>query len=286
MADDYRPAVSIIIPSYNSLAWVDDAVGSALGQTYPNTEIIVVDDGSTDGTAEHLRRRFGARIRCVSQRNRGLAGARNRGLRETGGELVQFLDADDMILENKIAEQVEAFARRPDVSVVYSDYQYVTDDAERRRSTGEHSHRYAGGDVWPDLLKANFLVCHSALARRSAIAGAGGFHEALTAYEDWDLWLRLAHAGHRFHYHPGVLALYRKRAGNMRSDAVHMRRNKVRVLRRMPGYASWERLGGRAHHRERVRVARRRLAESLRAAGRGGAWRQELLAALEGAWAA
>jgi len=103
--------VSIIIPSYNSRQWVCDAIDCSLQQTYPHCEVIVVDDGSTDGTAELLSTNYGDKIRYVYQENRGLSGSRNTGLRNARGDYIQFLDADDLIALDKLEIQVRGLLR-------------------------------------------------------------------------------------------------------------------------------------------------------------------------------
>src|SRR5690606_2283060 len=109
------PLVSIIIPCYNAEKYVAEAIQSALDQTYPNCEVIVIDDGSTDGSLEVIQS-FGDKIRCETGPNKGGCAARNRGLELAKGEWIQFLDADDLISVEKIERQMEQAMRlRPEV---------------------------------------------------------------------------------------------------------------------------------------------------------------------------
>src|ERR1051326_5639298 len=107
------PLVSIIIPCFNAARWLPATLQSALAQTWPNLEVIVVDDGSTDHSAAIARRYEGDRVRGVVQPNAGAAAARNTGLRHARGEFIQFLDADDLLAPEKIAKQMEALLRAP-----------------------------------------------------------------------------------------------------------------------------------------------------------------------------
>ena len=122
------PLVSIIIPTYNRRRFVADAIDSGLAQTHGNCEIIVVDDGSGDGTEGLLRERYGERIRLIRQANQGPGIARNRGLEAARGQFIHFLDADDQLHEQKIEIGLRVFRERPDVSVVYTHYQQVASD--------------------------------------------------------------------------------------------------------------------------------------------------------------
>ena len=207
--------VSIVIPSYESARWVRDAVASALAQTHPSCEVIVVDDGSTDGTAALLTAAFADVIQIVRQPNRGLAAARNAGLGRAQGEYVQFLDADDLLLPEKIATQVAALEHAPDFDVAFCDFAWLEEG--RLRPSSMHVPRLPGGDALRALLGRNFIVCHAALARTPVVRRAGGFDEQLGACEDYDLWLRLAGAGSRFLHTPGDFALYRRTPGSMSS---------------------------------------------------------------------
>ena len=111
------PRVSVIIPAYNSGPLVEEAIGSALAQTRPPAEVVVIDDGSTDDTAERLAR-FGPPVRVIRQANGGVSAARNRGLAAATGAFVAFLDADDVWHPDKLRRQLEAFAKRPELGLL------------------------------------------------------------------------------------------------------------------------------------------------------------------------
>jgi glycosyltransferase involved in cell wall biosynthesis len=222
------PRVSVIIPVYNLAAYLPEAIESALGQTLPpnDVEVVVVDDGSTDGSGE-IARRYAPRVRVVRQENRGLPAARNAGLRATSAPFVNFLDADDRLLPDKLAAQLAVFARRPDAGVVTAGVRYV--DA-RGALLFPHGWARVDGAVLPQLVLGNFGPPHALLLRRAPLLAAGGFDETLAAAEDWDLWLRLARAGVRWALVDRPLADYRVRPDALHQNPERMAQSCLRVL--------------------------------------------------------
>ncbi|MCS6775344.1 MAG: glycosyltransferase [Chloroherpetonaceae bacterium] len=183
-----RPTVSVIIPCYNQARFLPDAIESALGQTWPAVQVIVVDDGSTDATAE-VCRQYADRILTLRQENAGLSAARNAGIAASDGEFLQFLDADDRIRPDKLMEQLQAFEAHPAVGVVYSEGVYI--DAEGR-VTGPVPVNHPSGRVFHELLTLWGTVAHAPLVRRECLDRVGGFDPGLRSFEDYDLWLRIA----------------------------------------------------------------------------------------------
>jgi glycosyltransferase involved in cell wall biosynthesis len=147
------PLVSCIVPVFNGERYLAEALDSVLGQTYRALEVIVVDDGSTDGTPAVVRT-FGARVRCVTQPNAGLAAARNRGLAAATAELVAFLDADDLWLPEKIACQMERFRARPELEVSLTHIQnfWADDRPVAAEERGTHSMEPMPGYSSPAML--------------------------------------------------------------------------------------------------------------------------------------
>lgn len=194
------PLVSIVIPSYNRRHFVADAIESCLAQSYGNCEIIVVDDGSSDGTGDFLQARYKGRIRYYFQENQGPGMARNRGIDAAEGEFVHFLDADDQLHERKIEICLEAFRQRPDVSVVYTHYQQVASDGATPVETSAFE-QYTE-DIYCELLRQTGcrILTSSSICRRAALRAIGGFADDVKfrSAEDWDLFLRLAL---RFRFH-------------------------------------------------------------------------------------
>lgn len=167
--------VSVVIPSYNSAAILPEAIESVLNQTRPADEIIVVDDGSRDETAE-VCARYGGAVTCVRQENAGASTARNTGIRASGGYWLAFLDADDSWLPMKLEQQLAALAQNPE-----ADFALAPVEAWSPHDRSYHLYRWEGS-MDPDVLRAELLVrniftglCSSILIRRSALESVGGF---------------------------------------------------------------------------------------------------------------
>jgi glycosyltransferase involved in cell wall biosynthesis len=209
--------VSVIIPCYNQGRFLKEAVDSVLSQSYGQVEVLVVDDGSTDDTAA-VAARYGPRIRYLYKDNDGLSAARNTGILEATGEFVLFLDADDYLSPEMLERHVAAAHATPSGTVFYGGWRVV--NLAGRVLYQEQAE--LGGDPVHELLKENGFAVHAATVRRSAFANVGLFDVRLKACEDWDMWLRLAAAGHEFVAVPESWAMYRRYAGSMSSDYSRM----------------------------------------------------------------
>ncbi len=220
------PAVSVVIPCYNHARFLGEAIESVLDQTRRDVEVVVVDDGSTDDTAAVAASHPG--VVYVRQQNRGLAAARNTGIRASRGEHLVFLDADDRLLPNAIEAGLDCFARHPDAAFVSGDHRRVALDGtpietpEVPRVQGDH---------YLALLQGNYIGMHATVMyRRDALARAGGFDSRLPACEDYDLYLRIAR-DLPVHQHEALVAEYRRHDGNMSCDLRLMLGTVLRVLR-------------------------------------------------------
>ncbi|HMN42967.1 MAG TPA: glycosyltransferase [Povalibacter sp.] len=203
--------VSTVIATYNMAKFLSQAVESALNQTYRDVEVCIVDDGSTDNTAELFERWCGdPRIKLGTQKNAGQAVAKNHGARLGSGEYVAFLDADDFWTPDKLDKQLPLFAL-PRVGVVYAGCQRVDETGQRlpRGDWNPHS-----GKVTGELLLENFVPYVTAVVRHEAFDKVGGFDESLGMGIDWDLWLRMS-VEHEFAYVEDVLTMYRVWPGQM-----------------------------------------------------------------------
>jgi glycosyltransferase involved in cell wall biosynthesis len=219
--------VTVVIPAYNAGRFVGEAVASALAQTYPLIEVVVVDDGSTDDTAEVLKR-FGEAIQVVRQDNRGLAAARNRAIAEASGEFVALLDADDRWDPSKVARQVERLRLDDRAILVHTGVSYMGPDGSPAlwRQRFDPFTTYVGRCTVA-LLRHNGITASSVLLRRSALP-AVAFRDGCFGCEDWDLWLRLAGVG-EFECLQDPLTHYRLHVGMSNNQAI-MRRSVVKVL--------------------------------------------------------
>jgi glycosyltransferase involved in cell wall biosynthesis len=202
-----EPLVSVVVTNYNYGRFLARAVGGVLAQSYPRVEIVAVDDGSTDDSLDVLRG-YGARIRVIRQENSGVSAARNRGVRESRGELVAFLDSDDVWLEDKLARQVPLFDRES-VGLVYCGLRFV-DEEERSLGTTTATLR---GRVLEELALLRVSGVQgggsTAVVRRSVLDEVGGFDQALSTSADWDMWRRIS-CKHEIEAVSEPLVLYRQ----------------------------------------------------------------------------
>jgi len=199
------PLCSIIIPTYNHGKYVERSVQCALDQTYPNVEVIVVDDGSTDDTPERVKR-FKDRIIYIRKENTGRGDNRNKAIERSSGKYIQFLDADDTIASYKLEKQIPFLEADSEIAVVYSDCS--SNDAAGEEMENVSYPLAEREDPLPILVRRTLFGIHAAITRRDAIIKVGMFDPHPLAQEDWDLWLKLAIEGYRFKYVPGDLAHY------------------------------------------------------------------------------
>lgn len=218
--------VSVIIPAYNAEAFVADTVNSALNQTCQDLEVIVVDDGSKDGTLGALQP-FGDRIRVHQQANGGVAKARNTGVSLATGAWVAFLDADDLWLPEKIDRQLACSAASP---MIYSDRLNIgaRGDLPELQSVAMPMH---SGDLFVPLLRENFITNTSVMMRRDLFEKLGGFYTGLNGTEDWDLWIRVAER-HPIELVPEPLVKYRFHDGSISRNWARMSRERTQVIAR------------------------------------------------------
>jgi hypothetical protein len=189
---DQPPTASVIIPTYNQARLVTRAVDSVLAQSFTDYEIIVVDDGSTDDTRAVLAR-YGQGLTYFYQENRERSAARNLGLRRASGKYVMFLDADDVLLPNMLSVQAEYLERHPRAALVHG-YALMADARGRvlRPPVLMGAPLDPGQHPFGSLVMGTPILIHTTLIRRECLDVVGGFDEALSVSEDWDLWLRLA----------------------------------------------------------------------------------------------
>jgi len=194
------PLISVIIPVYNAADYLAPAIDSVLAQTYPAIEIIVIDDGSTDGSTE-VSRLYTEKIRYIRQTNQGVSAARNRGILEARGEYIAFLDADDTFFPDKITRQMEVFDRYPEVGGVGASFIVKSGDRELRFPAlgtlfSEGTKCGILEDVFKHLDPGNVfavpLLPTSVIVRKCVFDKVGGFRTDLKIGEDHELWARIA----------------------------------------------------------------------------------------------
>jgi glycosyltransferase involved in cell wall biosynthesis len=216
------PFVSVIIPSYNGAQYLEQAVSSVIKQTHEKLECIIVDDGSTDHTHQLCQNliKKDSRIKYVYQRNGGPASARNRGIKESKGDWIQLLDADDWLNENKIEFQLEYFCKTANNAgediVLYSDYHVITVDLHQN-ILKEETHIFGNlseNQLLERVLTWNFrddcpLHCNNVIFKRS-VFDKDLFNETSTAFTDLELWTRLLTHKVKFIYTP-IIGMYFRR---------------------------------------------------------------------------
>ena len=221
------PLVTVVIPCYNQAHFLGEAIESVLSQSYKNFEVIVVDDGSTDNTAE-VAERYGERVRVVRQENQGLSGARNSGLGEAEGEYVVFLDADDRLLPGALATGLQHLDAHTECAFVSGYCKVMAADGS---PLGVWRHHPADEDPYIALLRKCYIPAHSAVMyRRWVFASVGGFDTSLEACEDYEHYLRVARKFPIYHHGEPIVEC-RRHGANMTRKSALMLRETLKVLR-------------------------------------------------------
>ena len=252
-----QPLVSVIVPAFNVAAYVEEALESVACQTLRPFEVIVVDDGSTDGTGAVLERlrlekeRLWPPPTVVHQANSGPSAARNAALRQARGTFVGFLDADDRWHPRMLERSLAALEAHGDAAVAFAWFQTIEANG---RSTGWIGRPSTDSVAYQSAFTGAGIISSIVVARREALLAAGGFDETLRASENFDLWLRLlASNPAALVCVPEVLVDYRTRPGQITSDWKHMVEYWERVVsrerQRSPGFTKGLERKARANHR-------------------------------------
>jgi glycosyltransferase involved in cell wall biosynthesis len=215
--------ISAVLPTYNRAGLLTRALNSVFAQTRPVDEIVVVDDGSTDET-RHTVSQIGGQLRYVYQENRGLAAARNAGIKVATGDWIALLDDDDVWLPDKTRKQEEAIRSYPHAALVYSSFWFENELGQRTlRQVPEPS------DLWPSLRWINLLAAPTVMLRKDAVLELGAFDSSIRVCEDWDLWVRLR-ARYPFASVPEPLVVCYQTAGSLSKDIDYMLATSERIL--------------------------------------------------------
>ena len=218
----HRPVVSVVIPAYNAAAFICDALDSVGRQTYPHLELIVIDDGSTDRTAEAVKSLTDLNVRYAYQPNGGPARARNHGLRLARGDVIGFLDADDLWAPGRLHRQLVYLERDPTLDIVLGQIQLFR-TVPRADGVAE---------VELDAPRFHQLLPVAALIRRRVFERVGGFDETLRVGEDTDWFMRVREQRVPMLLHNDVALLYRRHEGNMTRGKTVKELQVVTVLKR------------------------------------------------------
>jgi glycosyltransferase involved in cell wall biosynthesis len=227
-----KAKVSVVVPAYNVQNYIEEALFSLQQQSLAEFEVLVVDDGSTDGTAEIVQRFCDqdARFRLLQKSNGGLSSARNHGMKHASADYIALLDADDRYEPEKLAAHLQVLENQPEAGVVYSASKAIRDDGESTFMQLSGKPIYA--DPLKSLLCKNFVGHGSnAVFRRCIIEQVGFFDETLKSSEDVDYWIRIATLGcWTFHRDPRPLACYRVRPSGLSFNVAQMQRCNEQVL--------------------------------------------------------
>jgi glycosyltransferase involved in cell wall biosynthesis len=224
-----RPLVSVVIATYNMARYLPLAVRSALDQTCGDIEVLIVDDGSTDETANTVAPFLGdPRVSYRVQENKGQAAAKNHGVRAARGDYIAFLDADDIWERDKLEAQLPLFAKSETVGVVYSRYICIDKSGKRVSASDDELFR---GRVSGQLLIRNFIGFGTAMVKRECFDRLGGFKESLRMGIDYDLWLRFS-TQYEFDYVDRPLLQYRVWSGQMSKNLKARYLNGIEIMRK------------------------------------------------------
>lgn len=231
---DAVPAVSVIIPAYNIAPYIAASLESVFSQTFTDFEVLVVNDGSPDTEAfEHELQPYLDRIIYLKQENGGASVARNAGLKAARGEFVAFLDGDDLWLPNYLEEQLQFVASRQ-CDLACADAMFFGDTADKAPT-----YMIAWMDDAPEAGDFDFLelvdakrsvITSGVVARRQPIIDIGLFDESLRRAQDFDLWLRLACAGHRLSFQRKALLKYRCRPNSLSGGVINSHRRELKIF--------------------------------------------------------
>jgi len=222
-----KSTISVVIPAYNAEKYLPTTLRSVLTQTHAPLEVLVVDDGSKDGTAA-IAESFGGPVRCVRQPNGGVSRARNTGISQASGDYIALLDADDVWEPTKLEKQVALLDANPDVGLCFVGMLCVDQDLQPIREVPARD--------YPDFCEALLLYscvvsgsCSSVVLRRQVAEEAGGFDPQFSTSADWDYWIRLSRRT-RMAPIPELLVKYRVFQGSMSSNPALLERDTFAVL--------------------------------------------------------
>jgi glycosyltransferase involved in cell wall biosynthesis len=223
--------VSVIIPCYNQARFLGEAIESVLSQSYPHFEVVVVDDGSTDNTQEVASRYPG--VRCIRQENRGLAGARNEGIRRSRGSYLVFLDADDRLLPEALEAGLRELKAHPECAFVSGLWKVVASDGSVLFTPPQ---LLVEQDHYAALLRCCYISTPAAVMyQRLPVKHLYGFDTSVSPSADYDLYLRVTRQ-YPVHHHGEVVAEYRRHSSNMTRNPALMLKSELTVLRRQRRY--------------------------------------------------
>ncbi len=220
-----HPIVSVVIPTYNRKDIISRAINSVLNQTYENYEIIIIDDGSTDGTIEYIKNHFNSKIKCISQKNKGASAARNRGISEANGKYIAFLDSDDEWVESKLKDQFAFLDKNPEIALLCG-RTYRSDNVKRVNSSLSKS---IVGNLFNTLFMHSFVSTPTVIAKKEVLDAVGGFDTSYKSAEDFDLWLKIT-KNYKCAFLPDLVAIVNRGKDNLSTDKITLHLHALTIL--------------------------------------------------------
>ena len=229
--------VDVIIPAYNTAKYLPAAIESVLAQTFEDWQIVLVDDGSTDNTAEIVapyRERCGTKLKYVKQQNRGLPAARNTAIKSSDSEYLALLDADDVWLPCRLEESLKVMEARPQAGVSHGLITLIDPEGNIGQVCEGNRKNYEGHVAPYIYMRTIELPCPTMTFRRRCVDDVGLFDETMRATEDRDLWFRIA-LRYEVAFVPKVIAYYRRSPNSMSADPQRMLQSQLQFVHKHYG---------------------------------------------------
>jgi len=214
--------ISVIIPCYNHARFLDKAICSVLAQSYSVTEIIVVDDGSSEDI-KSITDNYSSVI-YIRQNNQGLSAARNRGIQHSSGDYLVFLDADDWLYPQALEKNIGQFKKKPEAAFVSGAYKYFYEET----NTYIIADKRISKNCYKDLLQINHIAMIATVLFKKWVFNEFLFDESLKNCEDYDIYLKITRK-YQVHFHKEIIAVYRKHTSNMSANSFEMLKGALRV---------------------------------------------------------
>ncbi len=224
--------VSVIIPVFNGLPFLKEAIDSVMAQTYKKFELIVINDGSTDGTQallDKFQKKLGKKMIVIKQKNQGQVIAKNRGIKKAKGELIAFLDSDDLWKREKLESQVNVFKEYKSLGLCYTEAVLI--DGKSTVIGYRSANSSYTGKCFERLIEKNQITASSVMIKRECLKRIGIFDETLRTCENWDMWLRIS-LFFEIQYISQPLTYYRIHENHMSSNISKMMEGKIKVLKK------------------------------------------------------
>ena len=241
-----QPIVSVIIPVYNGEKYISKTLDSVLGQTYNHIEIVIVNDGSLDNSEQVIQQYMSlGNVKYFYQENRGVAAARNYGIQQAAGELIAFVDQDDIWLPDKLEKQIRLMLIDTDLALVHGRIDFINEDGLRIEPLW--SHPEVSGNCFKQMFSGNKIAMLTVLVKKESLVAAGMFDERIAITDDYDIWLKISYAN-RIGFIDEPIACYRYHGENTSGKVDIFKRNELLVLQ---NFLQRHQIG-RASCRERV----------------------------------